>query len=122
MDAVTLGTVTQPQGPRDNALVWLLQRYTAAGTSTGITPSARNPANDGLHLASFGSNHTAEPTYTSAKLPFSIPPIHQKNSLIWQAYAGDGIVIPATANNGVGIQVKAASYTGDVVAGMAWKE
>jgi hypothetical protein len=108
--------------PADNALVWLLQRYTAAGTSTGVTPSARNPANDGLHLASFGSNHTSEPTYTSAKLPFSIPPLHQKNSLIWQAYAGEGIVIPATANNGVGIQVKSSAYTSDVVAGMAWKE
>lgn len=108
--------------PADNALVWLLQRYTAAGTSTGVTPSSRDPAFDGLHLASFGSNHTSEPTYTSAKLPFSIPPLHQKNSLIWQAYAGEGIVIPATANNGVGIQVKSSAYTSDVVAGMAWKE
>lgn len=117
--AITLGTNGTPA---DNALSWLLQRCTAAGTSTAVTPSAIDPAFEGLHLAAFGSNHTSEPTYTSAKHPFPLPPLHQKNSLVWQVYCGEGIVLPATANNGIGIQVKSAAYTNDVLAGMSWRE
>ncbi len=108
--------------PVDKALIWLIQRCTAMGTSTAVTPSALDPAFEGLHLAAFGSNHTSEPTYTSAKLPLPLPPIHEKNSLVWQVYAGEGIVLPATANNGVGIQVNGNGFTEDVHAGMIWRE
>jgi len=50
--------------PADNAIQWLMRRYTAAGTATAVTPQALDPA-DPAALASAGENHTAEPTYTS---------------------------------------------------------
>ena len=73
----------------DNALVWLLQLHGGGHEYGGITPSARNPANDGLHLASFGSNHTAGADHVGEVAALD-PTDSPENSLIWQAYAGDG--------------------------------
>jgi len=118
---VTSATTTRPAivqllvgttgTPADNALRYLLQRYTAAGTSTSVTPQALDPA-DPAALASAGENHTAEPTYTSAAKLLDIA-LHQKNTLLWVPNPGAEIVMPATANNGVGLQVVHASYTGE---------
>src|SRR3989337_2729161 len=53
--------------PADNAAEYVLQRNTAAGTSTAFTPVALDPA-DPASLAAAGQNHSAEPTYTAAAL------------------------------------------------------
>lgn len=96
--------------PDDKALEWLVQRYTAAGTSTAVTPSPLDPA-DPAAICTAGRTHSGEPTYTSGALPFDLG-FHQKASAIWQAWDQLAqIRIPATANNGLGIASSHASVT-----------
>jgi hypothetical protein len=98
--------------PADNALNWLLQRYTAAGTATAVTPHALDPS-DPAALASAGEDHSVEPTYTAGAIlgEFSV---NQRASLPWYAREGREIKLPATAANGVGWQPVHASFTGVV--------
>lgn len=108
--------------PADNALLWLLNRYTAAGTSTSVTPHAVDPAFQGLALATAGQNHTVEPTYTAGSILLEMA-LHQKASVVWQARDDkSALVLPATASNGAGLAAKHGSYTGAFDGQIAWTE
>lgn len=96
--------------PADNSLVWLLQRFTAAGTTTAVTPEPLDPS-EPASITTAGSNATVEPTYTAGKNLLQIP-LHQKASYRHSANEGKEFVLPATAANGAGLQVKSAAYTG----------
>ena len=98
--------------PADNALNWLMERYTAAGTATAVTPQALDPG-DPASTATAGENHTAEPTYTAASVLLNIS-ANQRSTQRWVASPGGEIICPATANNGVGVEPVHASFTGDV--------
>ena len=106
--------------PADNALNWLLQRYTAAGTATSVTPTAIDPA-DPAALASAGSNHTVEPTYTAGAILLDID-ANQRSTQRWVASPGSELVMPATAANGAGLATLHASYTGNVDAVILYEE
>lgn len=98
--------------PADLALLWLLQRFTAAGTAgSSVTPHAKNPSDTWTPAATAGENHSTEPTYTSGALLFKMA-LNLKATLLWQAMPGNEIWLPATANNGVGIRASNASHTG----------
>lgn len=86
----------------DNEFLWVLQRCTTAGTRTAVTPQALDPA-DAAAVTTAGENHSAEPTYTSNAILLNTP-LNQRATYQWQAPPGGELVIPATANNGVGIQ------------------
>jgi len=97
----------------DGVLEWKLQRFTAAGTTTGVTPAPLDPA-DPASLATGGSNATVEPTYT-ANLIFFDKGLNQRVTYTWYAPQDGEIVAPATAANGLGMQVLssvAPAYTG----------
>ena len=98
--------------PADNALNWLLQRYTAAGSGDAVTPHALDPA-DPAALSSAIENHGTEPTYTSGAILLEVS-INQRASLPWYAREGREIKLPATAANGVGLQPVHGSFTGVV--------
>ncbi len=87
--------------PADQAFNLKLGRYTAAGTATAVTPVAIDPG-DPNALASAGENHTVEPTYTSAADMLSVS-INQQATFRWVVPPEDGIVMPATAANGLGL-------------------
>lgn len=106
--------------PADNALQWLLQRYTAAGTATAVTPQALDPDAPAA-LASAGEDHTAEPTYTSNAIMLNIS-ANQRSTQRWVASPGGEILCPATAANGVGLQPVHSSFTGEVQATMHYEE
>lgn len=89
--------------PADNAAEYVLQRYTAAGTSTGVTPQALDPS-DPAALASSGEAHTVEPTYTANAIMLQWAQ-NQRLTFRWVAAPMGEIILPATAANGVGIQV-----------------
>jgi hypothetical protein len=83
-----------------------VKRFTAAGTSTAITPA---PADSGDPASTFtaGSNHSAEPTYT-ANTTFKDVSVNPRGTARWQAYEQRGeLVAPATAANGFGFFVNA---------------
>jgi hypothetical protein len=99
--------------PADNALTFLLQRFTAAGTSTAITPQKIDSA-DPVSLAAAGIAHTTEPTYTANAYLLRVA-MNQRSTLQWIPHdARAELVIPAVANNGIGLIPNHASFTGNV--------
>ena len=52
--------------PADNAFRYIVQRITAAGTSTAVTPQALDPGDAATEFDA-GENHTIEPTYTRSE-------------------------------------------------------
>lgn len=107
--------------PADNALEWLLQRFTVAGTAgSSVTPAPLDPA-DPAALASAGQAHSAEPTYTSAKVLLDVA-MNQRSTQRWVAAPGGELISPATAANGIGVQPIHASFTGSVIATIHFEE
>lgn len=88
--------------PADQSFNMMVSRFTAAGTSTAVTPRPHDPA-DPASLATGGENHTVEPTYTADLnlLSFSI---NQQATFRWVVPPEEGLVAPATAANGLGLQ------------------
>lgn len=99
--------------PADNALQWLIQRLTAVGTATSVTPqplTSEEPA----ARATAGENHTAEPTYTSNAIMLNWS-MNQRASPRWvAARPGCEMVGPATSASGFGFQPVHSSATPDV--------
>jgi hypothetical protein len=93
--------------PADNAFKYTVQRCTALGTSTGVTPTALDPANAATE-ADAGENHTIEPTYTAGAVLLAIG-LNQRATFRWVAAPGGELVYPATAANGLGVQTPSAS-------------
>lgn len=93
--------------PADNAFKWIVGRVTAAGTSTGVTPSPIDPA-DAATESDAGENHTIEATYTAGLTLLSIG-LNQRATFRWVAAPGGELVYPATASNGLGIGTPTAS-------------
>lgn len=93
--------------PADAAVLWVVQRYTAAGTSTAVTPNALDPA-DAAFGGACGENHTIDATYTAGAVALSVP-LNQRATFRWVAAPGGELVYPATAANGFGIRTTAIS-------------
>lgn len=93
--------------PADNAFKWMLQRFTAAGTSTSVTPSPLDPA-DAATESDAGENSTIEPTYTAGLILLSVG-LNQRATFRWVASPGGELTYPATASNGIGIQTPTSS-------------
>jgi len=107
--------------PADNALTWAAQRATAAGTSTAVTPRALD-SGDPASTTSAGQNHTVEPTYTSTIILFYMA-LNQRATYTWQAIDPlDGLKVPATASNGIGLYPTHASFTGNSDASIYFEE
>jgi len=106
--------------PADNAILWYVQRSTAAGTSTAVTPQALDPG-DPAATASAGKNHSADPTYTANAILFHLA-LNQRASHRWVAAPGGELKVPATANNGLGLYPVHASFTGNADATVHFEE
>lgn len=93
--------------PADAAVLLTAQRYTAAGTSTAVTPSPLDLA-DAAMLGVAGENHTVEPTYTANLIMLSAA-FHQRAGFVYYAPPGAEITVPATNAAGVGLQTDTIS-------------
>jgi hypothetical protein len=93
--------------PADAAILWTIQRCSAAGTSTGVTPQNLDPASATTEYDA-GENHTVEPTYTAGAILLNIS-LNQRATFRWVAAPGGELVMPATASNGFGIQTDTIS-------------
>lgn len=91
----------------DNPFLYVLQRCTTVGTRTSVTPQPKDPA-DGACVTTAGQNHSVEPTYTANEIMKRVA-LNQRSTYRWYANPGDEIVVPATANNGIGIQTPTAT-------------
>ena len=93
--------------PADNVFLWQVQRCTTAGTATGVTPQALDPA-DAATEADAAETHTVDPTLTASAILLSIP-LNQRASYRWVAAPGSEIVYPATASNGLAVRTPTAT-------------
>ena len=79
-----------------------VKRFTAAGTTTAVTPATTDPSDPAATLVTFGSNATVEPTYGAAT-PIDDTGVNPRGIYRWTAYDPSAeIILPATAANGVG--------------------
>ena len=106
------GWVGSSATPADNAIQWFMQRFTAAGTGTATTPQAVDPADPAASSAG-AINHTVEPTYTAGAILFHLA-LNQRATQRFQLDPDAPLVIPATANNGIGLYPVNSTFTGQV--------
>lgn len=97
------------QTPGDQAAKHALTRFTAAGTAgSSPTPAPGDPA-DVASLATAGAGtFSVEPTYTTTVWGKSL---HQRQTYVYRAEGGCEFVAPATAANGLGLQLVSATTT-----------
>lgn len=99
----------------DGVLEWILQRFTAAGTTTAVTPRNTDATDPSAAVGVVGSNATVEPTYTANSSLFDIG-LNQRATYTWSAWTEGGqLVCPATAASGIGVAMLssvAPAYTG----------
>ncbi len=96
--SVRLGVTTTPT---DHGAQFLMDRVTAAGTNTAVTPRPLDPA-DAATESDAGENHSAEPTYSTQ--PMISEGFHFRAGLVWFAPPGCEPITPATASNGMGMK------------------
>lgn len=78
-----------------------LKRFTAAGTTTAVTPAAVD-SGDPASVFTAGSNATVEPTYTASTVLADVA-VNPRSTFRWVALEQrDEVILPATAANGVG--------------------
>lgn len=88
--------------PADNGLRIDVQRVTATGADTAVTPQAHDPA-DPASLATAGSNNTGAHTYTAGAILDQIS-MNQKSTFTWETDPELGFILPATADSGIGLR------------------
>jgi hypothetical protein len=106
--------------PADNFVEYDISRMTADGTATTITPNAADPG-DGAAVSTTKANATAEPTVT-ANSDLWYDSLNQRASYRWVARPGKELIFPATANSGLVLRAKSASYSGTVAAHISFSE
>jgi len=79
-----------------------LKRFTAAGTTTAVTPTSTDPSDPPATLFTAGSNATVEPTYTAGAV-IDDTGVNPRGIYRWTAYDPSAeIIMPAVAANGLG--------------------
>ena len=102
-------TVGCEDTPADASIVWYIQRTTAAGTGTAVTPQNLGPGTTAATTAA-AENHTSEPTYTSNAILWRLA-LNQRATHTVIFDPEGALVVPATANNGLGLFPSHASST-----------
>ena len=95
---VTIGSAATPA---DQAYNMQVNRFTAPGTTTGVTPRPLDPV-DVASKATGHENHTGEPTKTAGLVLLSFGwNLTHGNPYRWTAPEGGELIAPATASNGL---------------------
>lgn len=91
----------------DNPFLYVVQRFTAPGTNTAVTPQPLDPA-DFATESTAGQINTVEPTYTANQVLLRLP-LNQRSTWRWWGADTGRFVYPATASNGLGIATPVSS-------------
>lgn len=107
--------------PADQNVHVVSARFTAAGTAaSNPTPKPLDPS-DVASVATAGITHSAEPTYTASESLIDFY-LHFRNTMRWVAQEGCGLKGPATAANGIGTRLVAASASATIRATVHFRE
>lgn len=104
----------------DNALLFTVERITATGTGTAVTPKALDPA-DQACLAVAKDNLSGQPTVTATSVLLDIP-LNQRAVFRWVAAPGSELIAPATTANGFIVNTPTATNTPAVSGTMFFDE
>ena len=107
--------------PSDSTISWTIQRCSALGTSSAVTPGLHEPA-DRVAQAAVGKNHTVEPTYTANAFIWEAVGISARATVLWVAGPDEAIMHAATVGAGIGWQALHASRTEDYGVQASWEE
>lgn len=105
----------------DNTVRYELQRFTAsgagnaAGNEVALDPGA--PSADAITLEEFTTVSTV-----AANTELLDIVLNQRATFRWVAAPGGEIIIPATADEGIVIDVNSSGYTGLAVVTLHWEE
>jgi hypothetical protein len=83
----------------DNPFLYSIQRETAGGTGTAVTPVSLDPADTVASNAVAQQNMTIEPTFPPTLLVRLA--LNQRATFRWVAQPGSELVYPATQNSGI---------------------
>lgn len=108
------------QTPNDYSAKYQLAKFTAAGTAGSSPTPTPVDSGDVAAIATSGAAHSAEPTYGAAF--FAGLPLNLRGTYQFWAGQGDEFVSPATAANGIGIQLVTASTAMTSDWNIFWRE
>ena len=108
--------------PSDSQITHTIQRCTALGTNTAVTPAGADDGGDRVAQALIGKNHTVEPTLTANAFIIEAMNLNARATYRWVAAPGREIVTPATAANGLAFLALHASRTEDWGVQSHWME
>lgn len=109
--------------PVDQQIQWAVKRFTAAGTAGNSPTPVPLDVGDVAAVATAGNAHSAEPTYTAGAIPFQVS-LNSRASFRWVAVPGYEIKAPATAANGLGVQLVSTTPATTIIgdATVSWYE
>lgn len=97
-------TFSSEATPAEVAVLWQAARISTAGTSTAVTPKAKDRADTASGTVA-GQNHTIEPDYATLSAVMYSNAVHQRATVRWVARDDqDMIVCPATNAEGLGVK------------------
>lgn len=114
-------TIGSSATPADNAAQYKVAKFTAAGTAGGSPTPTPLDNGDVAAIATAGNAHSAEPTYGATLLDRISE--NMRATFRWVAWQlGKELVAPATAANGIGIQLVSATAALVEDASIIWYE
>jgi hypothetical protein len=106
--------------PNDYSADFQIQRFSADGTATGVTPTPLD-FNDPASLATSKHTYTIQPTLTANEILLRLA--HNLRATVrWVAAPGSEFVIPALAGDGVALLCNAVSTQFTEVASIFFEE
>jgi hypothetical protein len=106
--------------PNDYSAHFFLQRFSADGTGTSVTPQPLD-FNDRAAVATSKHTYTVEPTLTANEILLELAH-NQRATIRWVAAPGGELIIPALAGDGVAIVCNAVSTQFTEAATMFFEE
>jgi hypothetical protein len=99
--------LSSPSAPNDYSAEFYLQRFSADGTGTAVTPQPLDFA-DPAATATSKHTYTAEPTLTANEILLQLAH-NQRATVRWVAVPGRELIIPALAGDGLALLCNAVS-------------
>jgi hypothetical protein len=99
--------LSSPSTPNDYSAHFLLQRFSADGTGTSVTPQKLD-FNSPASVATSKHTYTVEPTLTANEILLELAH-NQRATVRWVAVPGSELIIPALAGDGLALLCQAVS-------------
>lgn len=107
-----------PATPAEAAADMVVQRFTTTGTAgSNPTPRPTDPRYGASTTTAGSGDFSPQPGFTASEILLSLA-FNQRAFVRWCCQRGDGLICPATASNGLGLQsvtaTGTASYSGQI--------